>query len=266
MSNGIDHDECRERIKRISKRLRSAHKDGKLTEEQITRLEAIGFKWDWGFNAPFSETHPELAKQWHPTKNGDLTPQDVTAGSGKKAWWKCPDCGGEWEARVCMRRSQRTGCPFCINKKVLPGFNDLATTHPELAKQWHPTKNGELTPRDVVAGSEKKVWWKCEKGHEWETMIVHRASGRQCPKCAIEKRRTGRSKPVVCIEMGKLFKSATEAAERFGKNQSTMIRSCLKGRNDTAYGYHWRYATEEEIAAHKQKENIAGGEPNEEVF
>ena len=47
---------------------------------------------------------------------------------------------------------------------------------PELIKEWHPTKNGELKPEEVTSGSNKKVWWKCEKGleHEWQTTVNSR--------------------------------------------------------------------------------------------
>ena len=133
-------------------------------------------------------THPELAKQWHPTNNGKLTPNDVHIGSSKKVWWKC-DKGDdhEWSATVAQR-STNTGCPICINKKVVTS-NCLATTHPELAKQWHPTNNGKLTPNDVHIGSSKKVWWKCDKGddHEWKTSLSHRNKGGGCPICSNRK-------------------------------------------------------------------------------
>jgi hypothetical protein len=115
--------------------------------------------------------HPELAKQWHPTKNGDLTPFDVMPKSGKIVWWRC-DKGHEWDIRIC-NRTNGTGCPFCDGKRVCKE-NSLATNHPELAKQWHPTKNGDLTPFDVLPKSNKRIWWKCEKGHEWETPIHSR--------------------------------------------------------------------------------------------
>ncbi|MDA7656677.1 zinc-ribbon domain-containing protein, partial [Akkermansiaceae bacterium] len=61
----------------------------------------------------------------------------------------------------------------------------LAEVHPDLAKDWHPTKNGDLTPYDVTFGSGKKAWWKCPKGddHIWESPIDHRARGRGCPIC-----------------------------------------------------------------------------------
>ena len=49
--------------------------------------------------------------------------------------------------------------------------------------EWHPTKNGELTPRDVTPGSHMKVWWICSQGHEWKTRVAHRTGGHGCPRC-----------------------------------------------------------------------------------
>ncbi|MBQ2723724.1 MAG: hypothetical protein IJF72_03640, partial [Clostridia bacterium] len=130
-------------------------------------------------------TNPQLASEWHPTKNGNLTPQQVTRGSNKKVWWKCKK-GHEWQADV-SDRSQGQGCPYCSNKKVLAGENDLATTNPQLASEWHPTKNGNLTPQQVTSGSDKKVWWKCSKGHEWQAIIGDRNKGKGCPYCSGKK-------------------------------------------------------------------------------
>ncbi|MEK4503744.1 zinc-ribbon domain-containing protein [Bacillus sp. FSL R12-0069] len=129
--------------------------------------------------------NPELAKQWHETKNGTLTPFHVTFGSNKKAWWIC-EKGHEWEASTWNRHKGR-GCPYCSNKKVCID-NCLATLNPELAKQWHPTKNGTLTPYDVVVGSYTKAWWMCEEGHEWETKVYRRAKhGSGCLYCCGQK-------------------------------------------------------------------------------
>lgn len=124
---------------------------------------------------------PDLAVQWHPTKNGNLRPADTIAGTDKSVWWICEN-GHEWQARI-NNRINGNNCPICIGKKVLVGYNDLATVMPSIAREWHPTKNGNLTPKDVVAGSNKKVWWQCERGHEWKTSICHRKNGRRCPKC-----------------------------------------------------------------------------------
>ena len=125
--------------------------------------------------------NPELAKQWHPTKNGDLLPTGVTASSNKKVWWKCKK-GHEWQA-IIGSRSKGIGCPFCSNQRVCDD-NSLKKLNPELAKQWHPTKNGDLLPSGITAGSNKKVWWKCKKGHEWEATICNRSNGTSCPYCA----------------------------------------------------------------------------------
>ena len=137
-------------------------------------------------------TDPELAAQWHPTKNGIHKPTEYVAGSNKKAWWLCSVCGYEWEAMPNTRK-RGSGCQVCSGKTVLSGVNDLRTTHPQIAAEWHPTKNGNLTPEMVSKGSEKKVWWKCSKcGYEWNTMIYHRSIGHGCPQCMSKKQRTDR--------------------------------------------------------------------------
>jgi len=138
------------------------------------------------------QTHPALVAEWHPTKNDELTPQQVTYGSSKKVWWhkKCvaSQPAHEWQQRI-SHRTDGIGCPVCSGKAVQVGVNDLGTTHPALAAEWHPTKNGELTPQQVTYGSSKKVWWhkKCvadEPAHEWQTSPNSRKSGeRGCSVC-----------------------------------------------------------------------------------
>jgi hypothetical protein len=125
--------------------------------------------------------NPGLAREWHPTKNGSLTSKDVTPGSTKKAWWICGK-GHEWEAAVTSR-DRGGGCPYCAGQKV-GRDNCLQTINPELAKQWHPKKNGSLTPKNVTLNSDRKAWWICNQGHEWEAAIANRNRGRGCPYCA----------------------------------------------------------------------------------
>lgn len=136
-------------------------------------------------NNDLATTNPELVKEWHLTKNGKLTPNDVVAGSSRKVWWQCTtNKDHQWEAPV-TRRSNGSGCPYCINQKVLRGYNDLSATHPAVAAEWHPLLNGDLTPFDVVAGSNKKVWWQCAQKHEWQAQLVERKRGRgHCRECA----------------------------------------------------------------------------------
>ena len=112
-----------------------------------------------------AEVNPELAKQWHQTKNGDLVPLDFFPASNKKVWWKCNKGDDhEWISSVA-NRSKGKGCSICAGKKVVHS-NCLATLNPELADEWHPTKNGYLIPLNVGIGTHKKVWWKCDKGDD----------------------------------------------------------------------------------------------------
>lgn len=131
--------------------------------------------------------NPELTAQWHPTLNVELSPDDVTAGSSKKVWWSCTAHSHTWKAEI-NSRSKGSGCPVCAGWKVLAGFNDLATRNPELAAQWHPTLNGELTPADVAAGARDKVWWSCTiHPHVWNATINSRSQGKGCPECSTGK-------------------------------------------------------------------------------
>ena len=126
----------------------------------------------------------ELMAEWNWEKNTELSfdPNLLTVGSGKKVWWKCSK-GHEWQATI-DRRSQGKGCPYCSGRNAIKGKNDLQTVNPALAKEWNHDKNNGLTPTDVLPSSNKKVWWKCGKGHEWQAMIRSRNDGRGCPYCS----------------------------------------------------------------------------------
>ena len=142
----------------------------------------------------FVETHPELAQQWHHEKNGALTLGDVTRGSNKRVWWHC-QCGYNWEASTASR-SRGAGCPKCLQQRraalnkaaALRRSGALATTHPVIAAQWHPTFNGTKTSEDYSPGSHEKIWWRCLHGHEWEAKILSRVYGTSCPVCARQVR------------------------------------------------------------------------------
>lgn len=126
----------------------------------------------------------ELMAEWNWEKNTELSfdPNLLTVGSGKKVWWKCSK-RHEWQATI-DRRSQGKGCPYCSGRNAIKGKNDLQTVNPALAKEWNYDKNNGLTPTDVLPSSNKKVWWKCGKGHEWQAMIRSRNDGRGCPYCS----------------------------------------------------------------------------------
>ena len=133
--------------------------------------------------------NPKLASEWNYEKNGNLKPENLFASSNKKVWWKC-EKGHEWQATI-NHRNIGTGCPYCASKKVLSGYNDLSTINPTLSSEWNYEKNGDLRPDIFAASSNKKVWWRCEKGHEWQATIAHRNNGQGCPYCSGRKMLNG---------------------------------------------------------------------------
>lgn len=140
----------------------------------------------WKGETDLATLYPEISKEWHPTKNLNLNPDEVRPGAKKRVWWLC-NLGHEWEAVIYSRTGTlKTGCPYCVNKSVLKGFNDLRTTEPELSMEWHPTKNAKTnTPETVTRMSDRIVWWQCSKhnNHEWKSSIGNRTAGKGCPMC-----------------------------------------------------------------------------------
>lgn len=131
-----------------------------------------------------------VAAEWHPTKNGGLRPKDIVWRSTAYAWWRCRrDRTHVWRARILNRTRGGTGCPFCANTRV-SHTNCLAKVAPGVAAQWHPTRNGRLRPTDVVAWSSRLVWWSCPvaRDHVWRAPVIKRAAyGYGCPACAGRK-------------------------------------------------------------------------------
>jgi hypothetical protein len=131
----------------------------------------------------FATSFPDQAREWHPTKNEGRKPEGFAPFSQRTAWWKCLRMGHEWESAIA-RRSGGEGCPYCAGKRVAPD-NCFALHYPALAKEWHPTKNGTLTPEQVTRGSKRRVWWLCRRArHEWRAIVLNRAYGTRCPQCS----------------------------------------------------------------------------------
>lgn len=123
----------------------------------------------------------ELFNQIHPEKENPTEIGKLKLGSGRKIWWKC-NKEHVWQESIRARVRKRT-CPYCDNTRVWPNCNDLATTHPQLAKQWHSDKNGTLSPTNILAHSTKKVWWRGTCGHVWCSEVRSRVRGYGCPVC-----------------------------------------------------------------------------------
>ena len=136
-----------------------------------------GFRVLPGFN-DLETKFPEIAIEadgWDPSA--------VAPGSVKKLNWKCTK-GHIWETSPNSRTNNRSGCPFCANRKVFFGFNDLKTKFPEIAKEadgWDPST--------IIAGSHQKMSWRCKEGHKWVAVVNSRTTkaGRGCPYCSNSK-------------------------------------------------------------------------------
>lgn len=128
---------------------------------------------------------PDIAKEWHPTKNGDLTPFHVASKSGLEVWWLClNNPKHEWSAPI--NRRNVSGCPYCAGHYASEDYN-LLVINPKLCEEWDYELN-EKSPKEYTPNSNEKVWWKCKEcGHKWDTDINHRnkknGKGTGCPEC-----------------------------------------------------------------------------------
>lgn len=125
---------------------------------------------------------PELMKEWDYEHNTKINPTTIGRGSHESVSWKCKKCGYIWKAQV-YNRANGKGCPCCAHRVVVPGINDLTTSDPDLAVEWHPTLNS-LKPTEVTRGQAKMIYWVCSKcGNVWRDTLNHRSRGRGCSNC-----------------------------------------------------------------------------------
>ena len=130
-----------------------------------------------------------LLQEWDYDKNGNITPEIVSYASNKKYWWKCSK-GHSFDSRVGNRTFFSKGCPYCSNHKTLEGYNDLKTwcelnNRESILKEWDYHKN-TINPSQISPRNNKKVWWRCSLGHEWESAVGSRTRKRPsgCPYCS----------------------------------------------------------------------------------
>jgi predicted nucleic acid-binding Zn-ribbon protein len=145
--------------------------------------------------------HPELVRQLDPARNDGVDASAIAAGSARKLWWRCQECGDSWQATVGSR-SAGHGCPACYSERrrrqgpraAQPG-RSLAALYPEVAAEWDAVANGGLDPAAISPGSKRTVWWRCGTcGHCWRTSVDNRTSGHGCPSCAVRRRALVRSR------------------------------------------------------------------------
>jgi Zn finger protein HypA/HybF involved in hydrogenase expression len=231
------------------------------------RGRAYGRQGRKGFGTPPSDAHgntrpvpgwrslrrvrPDLAAELHESRNGELDPGVVAAGSHRKAWWRCQDCGHEWEATVDNRVGRGAGCPRCArrgqveDRSTVERGRSLAVNHPDLAAELHPDRNIGLDPYALARHSARVVWWRCGScGQDWEAVVANRAAGTGCPACWQARRSAAQS--VVAPERS-LVRRAPELVAEFhptlnpGLDPTTLgagsgLKAWWQCRN---YGHEW---------------------------
>ena len=151
-------------------------------------------------------THPDIAAQWD-YENNILEPQNITYGSNEVVWWKC-SLGHKYQMSVHKKVSRNVICPVCSGHKTVPGINDFETAYPEMAKEWHPTKNGDLKPSVISKKNGRRIWWQCGHGHEWQATVRDRViDNTGCPFCSA-RRLTSYSEQAIYYYIKKLYPDA----------------------------------------------------------
>lgn len=187
---------------------------------------------------------PDIAKEFMEDKNG-ISADNIAVSSNKKMWFRCSQCGHEWASKVNNRTSKNAqGCPKCARQKqkvtrrqnTLKQKSSLLDSYPELCNEWDLDQN-TIQPWEITSGSGYNAYWICPKGHHYQTTVNHRTSSKAsgCPICA------GKHHKIQNIDTGEIFDSLATAAKSIGVKIGDNIRSCCKGKQLTAGGYHWQY-------------------------
>ena len=131
----------------------------------LAKLKELGIENEWDYN------------------NNDVDPDTIPPHKNKTYMWLCSNGHQSYPASPNNKISNTGGnCPRCSHQKISPEFS-LASVNPELSKEWHPTRNGNLTPTNVFANTNQSAIWICEKGHEWPAKINNRNNGKGCKEC-----------------------------------------------------------------------------------
>jgi hypothetical protein len=180
-----------------------------------------------------ADKYPEIARQWASDLNAPLSPEHFRPQANKKVWWRCEN-DHTWKTTPNIRVFQGTGCPSCPRRVPLPPADrNLAAANPDLAKEWHPEKNGELRPADVWPNSNQKAWWQCSKEHEWSATVASRAAGAGCPYCsgryAAKENNLASQYPELLAEWDRERNTGLNPAELSPYSHKKVWWRCMKG-------------------------------------
>ena len=191
--------------------------------------------------------YPEIAKEWHPEKNGRLKPNMFSPACCDKVWWLCPN-GHSYQAAVSERTRRNGGCPYCYGRYALTGENDFATVHPELLEEWdwEANRKAGLDPHKLKPMSDAVAHWICSKcGRKWTARIKTRSKGHGCWVCANPLRNRDAAKPVYVYDGNKRlvakYRSIAEASKETGVARANICRACKHKYHPNQKGYFFSY-------------------------
>lgn len=197
------------------------------------------------------EYNPELEKEWDYNKNSKigLNPEKISYSSNKKAFWIC-NLGHPYDSIIGNRTTKGTGCPICANQQLLEGFNDLATTRPDLLSEWDYELNDKINlfPNQVMKGSHKVANWICPLGHKYKKEIHIRTGGHGCSVCSIGSQ-TSFPEQAIYFYLKNNFQNVEN---RYGKPEIDIYI------NDINFGieYDGSYAHRNKSESEKKKDKI----------
>ncbi|WP_416347735.1 zinc-ribbon domain-containing protein [Cryobacterium sp. 10I5] len=127
--------------------------------------------------------YPQFARQWDPERNSSPEPPPLVDEYRNVVWWIC-DKGHPFSSTVRDRQRRDGNCPICTSRRLLPGVTDLGAVYPSIAFELHPTLNDGLRAENIFAHSQKKLWWLCPNGHEYQCVVAVRTRHWVgCTKC-----------------------------------------------------------------------------------
>jgi len=157
--------------------------------------KCVGFDLWAGHNDLLSQFPRVAAEIAYDLNNGqkgfvELAPDKVHKHSALDSWWRCKEYGHTWKTKVEKRTREGTGCPFCSDRRVWPGFNDLWTKRPDLVNEIDFDKHPGLDPKKLLWVSHDVLNWRCDQGHQWPAQLHLRSSNSNrkptgCPNCAV---------------------------------------------------------------------------------
>jgi len=195
-----------------------------------------------------AERYPQMALEWHLKWNNGIKPEETSWSSNYLFYWKCAR-GHQWVATLNSRTSKKEhGCPCCSSRKVT-SENNLAKLFPDHAEEWHPTKNGDLTPRDVTPYTHQKVYWKRRDPpyDSWVAPVSYRTAGPGTGGKGFRSKLRGSSvyEALIYWQMKHLFEGVKNRLKVADCELDVAIPSHKIGIEYDSYFYHKNKATKD---------------------